>query len=217
MKLLSFALLTPQVYRHAIPVMSEGDTTKNSAIYTWSYRKPSVNLVKVLVSTNGDPYDANIELWQSGNVPFKIRTCAKDGHLRPFHTIIDTPNRFNTIAVRDFGRLNATYPFFKTSLPIKETKVRPRVKVDTFEGHCARRYYIGPDVDRIKLCLQTDGSPLNARIEVRQDDENQQIVQLYTENGKERNFYCILQTPGSGNSIRVINTSPKSIMSSVFE
>ena len=35
-----------------------------------------------------------------------------------------------------------------------------------------------------------------------------QVIELYTEDGCDRPFFCILETPGAGNVIRIVNTSP---------
>jgi hypothetical protein len=35
-----------------------------------------------------------------------------------------------------------------------------------------------------------------------------QVIELYTEDGRDRPFFCVLQTPGSGNVVRVLNTAP---------
>ena len=33
-------------------------------------------------------------------------------------------------------------------------------------------------------------------------------MELYTDDGNERSFFCILETPGSGNVVRIVNTAP---------
>ena len=35
-----------------------------------------------------------------------------------------------------------------------------------------------------------------------------QVIELYTEDGCDRPFFCILETPGAGNVVRIVNTSP---------
>jgi hypothetical protein len=34
------------------------------------------------------------------------------------------------------------------------------------------------------------------------------VIELYTEDGLDRPFFCTLETPGSGNVVRVVNTAP---------
>merc|ERR1712185_235077 len=65
----------------------------------------------------------------------------------------------------------------------------------TIQGGALRTYPFDPLVD--------------ARIELLQGpNNNKQVIELYTEDGLDRPFFCILETPGSGNVVRVVNTAP---------
>ena len=58
----------------------------------------------------------------------------------------------------------------------------------------------------VKIILHTDGRPLIARVELSKGPNNaRQIMEIYSEDGNERPLNVIIETPGVGNAIRILN------------
>jgi len=172
---------------------------QGGSLRTWSYRSPAIEQVQVVLSTEGRPLDADIELWHGpDNTPCKMRVYVENGQLRPFSAVIETPRGPNTVAIRNIGQIE---------FPIACNVVADDVDMPspdcvgasmTVQGGALRTYPFDPSVDSVQVLLKTDGRPLNARIELLQGpNNNKQVIELYTEDGCDRPFFCILETPGS--------------------
>jgi len=183
---------------------------QGGSLRTWSYRSPSVEQVQVVLSTEGRPLDADIELWHGpDNTPCKMRVYVENGQLRPFSAVIETPRGPNTVAIRNIGQIE--FPIAANVVADNVDSPSPDCASSsmTVQGGALRTYPFDPSVDSVQVLLKTDGRPLNARIELLQGpNNNKQVIELYTEDGCDRPFFCILETPGSGNVVRIVNTAP---------
>ena len=201
-----------------VPVPNEQHSTdddlsiivQGDSLRTWSYHSPLVEQTQIMLNSEGRPLEADIELWQGpDNTPCKMRVYIENGLLRPFNAVIDTPRGPNTVAIRNIGQLE--FPFTAdvrandVDLPSNECISMST----TIQGGALRTYPFDVLVDSVDVILKTDGRPLNARIELLQGpNNNKQVIELYTEDGFDRPFFCILKTPGAGNVVRVVNTAP---------
>jgi hypothetical protein len=183
---------------------------QGGSLRTWTYRSPAVEQVQVVLSTEGRPLDADIELWHGpDNTPVKMRAYVENGQLRPFSAVIETPRGPNTVAIRNIGQIEFPIAANVVADNIDQPSPECLEKSMTIQGGALRTYPFDPTVDSVQVLLTTDGRPLNARIELLQGpNNNKQVIELYTEDGMDRPFFCFLATPGSGNVVRIVNTAP---------
>eukprot|EP00545_Synedropsis_sp_CCMP1620_P000120 CAMPEP_0119008232 /NCGR_PEP_ID=MMETSP1176-20130426/3550_1 /TAXON_ID=265551 /ORGANISM="Synedropsis recta cf, Strain CCMP1620" /LENGTH=518 /DNA_ID=CAMNT_0006960525 /DNA_START=100 /DNA_END=1656 /DNA_ORIENTATION=- len=78
-------------------------------------------------------------------------------------------------------------------------------------GGTVRTYPFAATVASVHVLIssppETDGRPLTARIELLQGpNNNKQEMEITTEDGNRRPFYAVLETPGTNNVVRVVNT-----------
>jgi hypothetical protein len=192
------------------PALDSTILLQGGALRTWTYRSAAVEQVQVVLSTEGRPLDADVELWHGpGNTPSKMRVYVENGQLRPFSAVIETPRSPATIAIRNIAQME--FPLaancFVDDVDVPSAECAS--SFTTVQGGAIRTYPFDPTVESVQVLLMTDGRPLKARIEVLQGpNNNKQVIDLYTEDGRDRPFFCILETPGAGNVVRVINDAP---------
>ena len=187
-------------------------TIQGGSLKTWSLQSSAVERVEVVLGTEGRPLDADIDLWHGpDNTPNKMRVYVEDGAKRPFHAVIETPRGPNTLAVRNIGQLE--FPLEAQIMPnpmdnAYSASDREGMDGGIIQGGALKTFSFESQVDSVQIMLKTDGRPLNARIELLQGPNNiKQVMEMYIEDGMDRPFYAILKTPGSGNVVRIVNTS----------
>jgi len=194
---------------------------QGGTLRTWSYYSPAVENVQVILSTEGSQLDAEIELWQGqDNVPSKMRVYSENGLIRPFSVVIATPanstmqaadttSDAKTVAIRNIGPIELPFAANVFAHEIDTPSHEAKTSLLTMQGGDLRTYPVQPDVDSVQVLIETDGRPLNAKIELIHGPEHTtQVIELYSEQGTRRPFFCILETPESNNVVRIMNSSP---------
>jgi hypothetical protein len=183
-------------------------TVQGGSLRTWSFVTPLIERVQVKLSTNGRPLNADVDLWQGpDNTPQKMAVYIEDGALRPFNVLIATPRGQNTVAVLNTASME--YPLMAEVAAAASGDIFDMASKGVIvQGGAIKTYSFGAAVGSVQILLKTDGRPLNARLELLQGpNNNKQVIDLYTEDGLDRPFYAIIETPGSGNVIRIVNTA----------
>ncbi|GKZ00330.1 hypothetical protein MPSEU_000985900 [Mayamaea pseudoterrestris] len=214
------SLITEKIAGAATPsVAIAGKCTKlevhGGSLKTWSYAHPSVKRIHVVLMTEGRPLHADVALWQGpSNTPCKMRIFCEDGAERPFSTVIETPNSPNTISIRNSGNVELPLSAQVLAEDVGNLSSLPSfpncdLEVDpvTIQGGAVRTYPFETIVESVQIVLQSDGRPLYAQIEILQGpSSNKQVVDVYTEDGTTRPFFMVVETPGNGNAVRIVNS-----------
>lgn len=195
------------IWREESTTLIQGNTLR-----TWPLSTSFVDAVQISMATEGRPLNANLELWQGPDyTPSSMKVYIEDGNLRPLNAIILTPQASNTIAIYNTGNLE--FPFFASV----EEKIDPGLAAasnnpydwsspTTVQGGALKTFPFDPAVQSVQVMLNTDGRNLKARIELMQGPNNdKQIVEFYSSDGMKRPIYLVIETPGTGNVVRVIN------------
>lgn len=199
---------TSEIFDEIAPV-----TVQGGSLRTCSFDE-SVSRVSVYLKTEGRPLNANVELWQGpDNSPQKMSVYLEDGSLRPFRCTIESPGSSNAVAIRNTGQME--FPLTAgLDVDMSGSSEGPgdvliaNSEYRTVQGGAVYTTPFPPSVQSVQVMLKSDGRPLNARVELLQGpNNNKQVMEIYTEDGSERPFYVIIDTPGSGNVVRIVNTA----------
>ena len=213
------------------PVLVQGNSLR-----TVSLASRAIERVQVKLKSHGRrSLNTIVELWQGPqNTPMMIGFYSENGIQRPFTAVLETPGVGYSIALRNTG-----HPDFAMDASIKaevdresggenrsfdwstpETSIMSRTLSSSttpeyLQGGTVCSYPMKHNVESIRsvqILLQTDGRPLNARIELLDgtSDDAKQVMEVYSDNGLARPFFTIFETPGitSDTIVRVVNTSP---------
>jgi len=190
---------------------SDSVLVQGGSLKTWSYRSSVVDMVQVILTTDGRPLNADVQLWEGpDNNPCKMRVYSEDGNTRPFRAVIATPGGgANTVAIYNVGQIEFPLAAYVTANDVDQPVSDFRATSMIVQGGALRTFNFDASVESVEVLLKTDGRPLNARIEMLQGpNNNKQVIELYTEDGLERPFFAVIDTMGSGNVVRVVNTAP---------
>lgn len=214
----SRSVLSPTLYEQAVEVDTVTDltTVQGGSLRTWSFPNPKINSVQVFLKTEGRPLNSIVELWNGpDNTPVKCAVYLEDGDERAFSAIFATPrsSSTNSLSVKN------TSPM---AFPIEAAVEANHKPIHRFVEECMSRDVathkklqggsvctvpLPPSVQSAAVLMRTEGRPLNARLELMQGpSNNKQVLEIYSENGLERPFFTIVETPGQiGTVIRVVN------------
>jgi hypothetical protein len=190
---------------------------QGSSLRTWSIMNHSVNRVQIFLKTEGRPLNAAVDLWQGpDNTPQKVQVYIEDGAKRPFSAVFECPGGGNTVSIRNENSMefplsacvDANLADGLSLIPAGATL--PDMETSRLvQGGAVFTAPFDSSVASVSVLLKTDGRPLNCRLELLQGpNNNKQVMEVYSEDGLLRPFYAVMETPGSGNVVRVCNTAP---------
>ena len=186
---------------------------------------------EIVMETGGRPLNAEFELWDGpNNTPTKMKVYSEDGNTRPFVARVRTPNSRsgrNVMSFKNSGRLETPFsggvgpvrprdPYAPAPLermgynnfPEGDDYIDTSFMV-TIQGNSLKTWTLENDVESVEVIIVSDGNPMYTNVELwGADGHNKQIAEIYNDDGYNRPFSAIVETPGTANTICVKNTGP---------
>jgi hypothetical protein len=77
-------------------------------------------------------------------------------------------------------------------------------------GGSVKSFTLDPSVERVQIMLKApNGRNMKAQIELMQGPNNdKQVIEYYASNRKKNPLFAVMETPGAGNTVRLINEYP---------
>ena len=200
------APLTDEIWTMAPGVKVQGDTLK-----TWEIQEEATERVQLSIKSEGRPVHTDVQLWHTPSyVPFKFSVYTEDGALRPVNALIETPKAYHPKTVACYNTGTIDFPFDATVAGTEMSSAYDVLSAegpgDLVQGGKIAPYTFESDVDSVQILLKTEQRNLKAKIELTQGpNQVKQTVEIYASVGYKVPFYCVIQTPGGNNAIRVIN------------
>ena len=191
------------------PVRIEGNS-----LQTWSFSSGLTKRVQVSCKSIGRPIEASIELWQTPSyTPTKFKVECEDGSENIVHSIIELPEG-HPVTVAVYNTEGQEFPMDVSVLDMSNVEspasTFPVEQAQYIEGNkSVKSYTFGYGVESVEILLQTKTRNMKAMIEILQGpkDDNE-IIEVETDNASLHPFYTVIQTPGGANTLRIVNESP---------
>jgi hypothetical protein len=161
---------------------------------------------------------AEYEIWDGpNNTPQSVNLYSEDGSMRPAR-INNRAGGGGTMQIRNTGPM--TYPMTAgvswqhppRQQYYEETYAAPMSSYGgtTVQGGALKTFqFDDASIRNVHIILTTMGTPLKALIELWQGPNNvKQIAEVYSDDGLNKPFEMVFDTPGYGTTIAVRNVGP---------
>lgn len=144
----------------------EGNTRR-----TWDFGDVSKDTVQVVMTSNGRPVNADIELWIGPDwTPYKLKAYSEDAQLRPVKALVGTRNKEGMVEVRNTGGsefpLSAACAYAKPPLAGLRSELPKTSQSRYVEGGAVYVVPFGSEVEQVQVLLTTDTRQLSAKVEL---------------------------------------------------
>eukprot|EP00751_Fragilariopsis_kerguelensis_P015401 CAMPEP_0170763926 /NCGR_PEP_ID=MMETSP0733-20121128/3684_1 /TAXON_ID=186038 /ORGANISM="Fragilariopsis kerguelensis, Strain L26-C5" /LENGTH=391 /DNA_ID=CAMNT_0011104447 /DNA_START=48 /DNA_END=1223 /DNA_ORIENTATION=- len=167
-----------------------------NALKMWNVQSKDIDRVSVRIQNKGVPLSAQVEVWKgSESTPMRLQVACGP---------VEFP--MNACVVADDNSVMGSGAVVQALDQLG----------DPFSVHGDDNQVSFPfanTVESVQLLLQTDGRPLNARVELIQgpDADIKQVIDINSENGKTQPFFAVIDTPSykwnESTTIRITNTA----------